>query len=154
MDSMTCTKCGETKSLERFTVDRSRKSGQKNPCKSCKAKLSAAWERKNPDKAKAKAARRPAGWCQRQRRRLRSEILNAYGAQCACCGESTPEFLTIDHINNDGADHRREIKTSLYRWLKARGFPKHNYQLLCFNCNCAKGIHGECPHKRGLKRAA
>lgn len=46
---------------------------------------------------------------QARRRRLRAEVIAAYGGRCACCGEATPEFLSIDHVNNDGAQHRREI---------------------------------------------
>lgn len=36
---------------------------------------------------------------------------------------------------------------NFYRWLKNNGFPKKDFQLLCFNCNCAKGFFGMCPHK-------
>jgi hypothetical protein len=28
-----------------------------------------------------------------------------------------------------------------------RGYPKDNFQLLCMNCNFAKGHRGECPHQ-------
>ena len=30
--------------------------------------------------------------------------------------------------------------------LKKLGYPKDGYQLLCHNCNCAKGWYGACPH--------
>src|SRR5690349_6288281 len=40
---------------------------------------------------------------------LRQQALEAYGGRCVCCGESTPEFLHFDHVNNDGAEHRREL---------------------------------------------
>ena len=36
----------------------------------------------------------------------------------------------------------------MYRWLKKHGFPKEGFQLLCYNCNCAKGFFGKCPHKK------
>jgi hypothetical protein len=89
----------------------------------------------------------------RQRKQLRKETLEAYGNRCACCGETTPEFLTIDHVANDGAKHRKEIGSRIYEWLKENGFPKSNFQLLCFNCNCTKGIYGECPHRKTLSKA-
>ncbi len=62
--------------------------------------------------------------------------------KCACCGESHFEFLTIDHINGGGNQHMkslRKIGTNLYRWLVNNDFPE-GYQVLCWNCNCSKGI--------------
>lgn len=82
-------------------------------------------------------------------RALKQEIIDAYGGKCECCGEITFEFLTIDHINGDGAEHRRQIGGKgrrLYAAIKAEGFPKDRYRLLCFNCNIALGFYGYCPH--------
>lgn len=83
---------------------------------------------------------------------VKRRIIEAYGGKCTCCGEETLEFLTIDHVNNDGAEDRRQNgKKSggkLYRWLIKNGFPKEDYQLLCYNCNCAKGFFGYCPHDK------
>lgn len=80
--------------------------------------------------------------------RRKLEALAAYGGKCACCGESDFRFLTIDHINNDGAEHKRAEgrNFSMFRWVYHHGFPS-GFQILCFNCNCGKGIYGECPHK-------
>jgi hypothetical protein len=83
---------------------------------------------------------------------LRIETLEAYGGcRCACCGETLVEFLEIDHINNNGGSHRREINKvgggKFYRWLRANGYPD-GYQVLCSNCNLAKFRSGECPHER------
>ena len=90
-----------------------------------------------------------------RRRRLRSEVIAAYGGRCACCGETTPEFLSVDHMNNDGAQHRKHVKSGqFYPWLKRNGFPKDGFQLLCMNCNSAKGFFGECPHQRAKGGAA
>lgn len=95
----------------------------------------------------------------RHNRRLRA--LMAYGGCCACCGEAEYEFLAIDHVYNDGAQHRREMKQQgvrLYAWLEAHGYPQDRFQILCHNCNMAKGLYGECPHQRlriiSLVRAA
>jgi hypothetical protein len=88
---------------------------------------------------------------------LRDRILAHYGNKCACCGETTAEFLQVDHINNDGAEHRRTLGIKLgkcrgagahtYRWLVKNNFPP-GFQLLCANCNCAKGFYGCCPHQQ------
>lgn len=81
-------------------------------------------------------------------RKKRAKVLNAYGWACVCCGEGGHEFLTIDHINNDGGTHRREIGLrSIYGWLVANNFPA-GFQTLCFNCNMAKALNGGvCPHQ-------
>lgn len=83
-------------------------------------------------------------------RQLKQEVIDAYGGKCKCCEETTFEFLTIDHIKNDGVTHRKITRGSgsaTYRWLKKHNFPKRGFQLLCYNCNCAKGFFGKCPHK-------
>jgi hypothetical protein len=83
-------------------------------------------------------------------RDLRDRVLAAYGGKCACCGESTPEFLAIDHTLNDGASHRKEIGSggrSIYRWLEANNFPQDRFRLLCHNCNQSRGFYGGCPHE-------
>ncbi len=38
------------------------------------------------------------------RRNLRAKVLSHYGGKCSCCGESTPEFLAIDHTEGGGHD--------------------------------------------------
>lgn len=69
---------------------------------------------------------------------LKLEVFEQYGGACMGCGEANKEYLTIDHINNDGNLHRKEIGTQIFPWLKNNGFPKDNYQILCFNCNYLK----------------
>ncbi len=66
---------------------------------------------------------------------------------CNCCGETLPEFLTIHHINNNGAAHRRKDKSAntIYRWLKQHNYPP-GFSVLCWNCNTAMGYFGYCPH--------
>jgi hypothetical protein len=90
---------------------------------------------------------------------LKLEVIQIYGGKCACkgCTVTHPDFLTVDHKNNDGAKHRKQMRsgkkvkslTSFYAWLKKRGFPKDRFQLLCWNCNLSKYQHGSCPHTRG-----
>jgi hypothetical protein len=88
--------------------------------------------------------------------RIKKQIIEAYGGKCVCCGEDHYEFLTIDHINNDGYLERSGVAknrtgTKMYRWLLKNNCPKDNYQLLCFNCNCSKGNLGYCPHHPEIK---
>ncbi len=74
-----------------------------------------------------------------------------YGGSCNCCGEDTISFLSIDHVNNDGKDHRwkngnRISGVHLYQKIIKANFPDL-YQLLCMNCNFGKRMNnGVCPH--------
>jgi hypothetical protein len=85
-----------------------------------------------------------------KRQRVRMEVLIHYGGnppQCKCCGEKQYEFLSIDHINGGGNRIRRELGNGhLFNKIR-RDYPK-DLQVLCYNCNMAKGFYGECPHKR------
>lgn len=82
-------------------------------------------------------------------RALRDEVFHAYGDACACCGEFDPAFLSVDHVNGGGKRHLMQIggTGSLYRWLRSNGYPKGDFQLLCFNCNLGRAHNdGICPH--------
>lgn len=86
----------------------------------------------------------------RERRlRLKLLVISAYGGRCACCGETEPEFLSIDHVNGGGTKHRKKVGFSgtVYRLCRDLGFPAE-YQILCFNCNFSKSRGGVCVHKR------
>lgn len=86
------------------------------------------------------------------RRRVKQEVIAAYGGTCACCGELRFEFLSVDHVDGKGAAERRKTGVQagyqFYVWLRRKGFPKGPYRLLCFNCNSARGFYGYCPHER------
>jgi len=83
----------------------------------------------------------------RQRRNLRRRLFEVYGSVCACCGESEERFLTLDHRLNDGNHARKESKDiKIMREAISEADPR-KYQVLCFNCNCARSQHnGVCPH--------
>lgn len=115
------------------------------------------WRLKNGDKHRADSRRYALEHKQeiseklkKSRREIKQTIVDGYGGACACCGERALEFLTIDHVNGDGADHRRSLGTKqsrvLYLALIAQGFPA-GFRVLCFNCNSALGFYGYCPHR-------
>jgi len=84
----------------------------------------------------------------RQRREKRLKVFDAYGgSRCNCCGESNLKFLTIDHVNNDGKEHRKTVKASLiFHWIIKNNYPP-GFQVLCFNCNLGRQFNGGvCPH--------
>jgi hypothetical protein len=65
----------------------------------------------------------------------------------------TKEFLQIDHVNNDGAEHRKQLGrggSRLYQWLRKHNFPT-GFQVLCANCNRGKALLGVCPHQLKVK---
>jgi hypothetical protein len=85
-----------------------------------------------------------------QRAAARLEVIGHYGGSCACCGEKHILFLTIDHIDGGGNQHRKSLRLSagaaFYAWLKRNNFPA-GYRVLCWNCNITTGLYGSCPHK-------
>jgi hypothetical protein len=102
--------------------------------------------RKNSEKVKSLV--------KKHRIKLKLEVLTHYGGdppKCVCCGETILDFLSIDHINDDGANQRRKINCSsgnqFYLWLKKNNFPE-GYQVLCMNCQFGKRLNdGVCSHK-------
>jgi len=81
-------------------------------------------------------------------KKRREKVIKHYGSRCKCCGETKIEFLEMDHINNDGAAHRRKLGyPSMYGWIVKNNYPK-TFQILCSNCNMSKGRYGYCPHKK------
>ncbi len=94
----------------------------------------------------------------RQNKKYRDQIkrktLSHYSKgklNCNCCGESTYEFLTIDHIHNNGNEQPMKERCHLHRWLLKRNFPA-GFQVLCWNCNCGKRLNkGVCPHNITIK---
>ena len=77
---------------------------------------------------------------------------------CNCCGlNSHIGFLALDHIaGKRKMDSERELvqlgydsnmhPDTLLQWLIDNNFPK-GFQILCHNCNLAKGFYGACPHE-------
>lgn len=90
-------------------------------------------------------------------RAIRDATYLALGGACACCGETTKEFLSVDHVQQDGAEHRRQLdnQTSrLHYELRRLGYPKDRFRLLCMNCNCSLGRYGYCPHSEAQAKRA
>lgn len=95
----------------------------------------------------------PGSYCdfcktrQNRNRMLRKiKAMLHYGNSCYCCKEDRLLFLTIDHINGGGNEHREEIGSNIYPWLIKNGYPS-GFQVACHNCNSGAGINGGmCPH--------
>lgn len=161
---ITCRKCNQLK-------PKSSQSG--NLCKDCYLLYQKQYRESNHEILKQKSKDRHTlnkgnyEWVVKERARgrqywkqLQHEVIMAYGGYvCSCCGESEPLFLTIDHIHNDGANHRRSLgykgngkgaHGKTLKWLKDNKYPL-GFQILCMNCNMGKQRNkGICPHKQTL----
>lgn len=84
--------------------------------------------------------------------KLKDKAYEMYGGyKCNCCGETIKQFLTLDHINNDGSKHRKKTGKNFYIWLRDNNYPPI-IQVLCYNCNCGKARNnGICPYKETIK---
>ncbi len=133
--SKTCTLCGRMKRLVEYPLSKHTNDGRKYWCKPCHVNVNAA-----------------------QTVAIRMEVFTHYSGgtpRCACCSESHLVFLTIDHVNNDGAEHRRSgvaSGSSTYYWLRRNGYPT-GFQVLCWNCQHAKAVGVACPHQAELEKA-
>lgn len=131
-----CRKCGETKPVSKFRIRRGVHGGFhiENACSACRGKRECA--------------------------SLKLEMIRELGGKCACCGESHPQFLTLEHINGRVAFYGRKygkaahrIQSNTYveiRKAKNSGWDRTQYELLCMNCNHARGHYGQCPHRAGI----
>ena len=136
-----CLECGAG-----FVVSDGR--GRKRYCaKRCSTRRNNRVQLLRHPQGEALKARAATGYWSRWAAEQKSQALAAYGgAICACCGETEHAFLTIDHVGGGGRQHRAEIRTSLYRWLRLNNYPS-GFRVLCMNCNFATRFGRPCPHE-------
>ncbi len=154
-----CPKCKKEKPLSSFYVKKNArwKSEEYQPyCKDCVRDRTHIYYLKNREELKERERNRKKKLGEELlasrrlgRKKLRQEVLNQYGGECACCKENRFEFLAIDHIDGGGQSHLKSIggASNLIYWLRLNKYPKE-FQVLCHNCNMAKGMYGFCPHKK------
>lgn len=87
-------------------------------------------------------------------------VMNVYtnGEQtCRHCGHGDLDVLCLDHIHNNGADHRRSIGEDpttfsgmrMYRWVVKNDYPPI-FQVLCANCNLKKEVMKRRTNRKAL----
>lgn len=87
-----------------------------------------------------------AARCHRRKMRAaRREVLALLGDCCQVCGIRDERVLQIDHVQNDGAEHRRAARgthgytAAWYRELRRVCLEEPGrLTLLCANCHCIK----------------
>jgi hypothetical protein len=74
------------------------------------------------------------------RQQSRRALLQKLGDKCALCGFSDWRALQIDHVNNNGYQHRRKYNcgSNAYYNNILENIDSGEYQLLCANCNWIK----------------
>src|SRR5271157_3557922 len=84
------------------------------------------WRRTHPEKTTELSRRSQRVYYEK----MKKKIYDHYGRACACCGETEPFFLTIGHVNDDGAAHRAALgftrgggSMAVYRDIVKRGYP-------------------------------
>ena len=156
-----CRTCGleahNEEELKLFIPHKLSLHGRANICRKCKTAYQRQWYKIYKDSPNYKR-KRPRTRSENMRRReynkiRRLKLIELYGGKCVCCGETHPEFLTLDHIQGNGATERKRLGTSDSIYKKAIKMlneneeeARKNYRLLCWNCNCALGHYGYCPH--------
>lgn len=138
-----CNTCGRKKSLKSFHRAACYKDGHRPYCKPCK----------KVEAKKYYARIKGPELIERNKlyvRKVKKECIDAYGGKCRCCGETILDFLSLDHIKDDGFKERTVSGGSGYAFymkLKKLGYPHGNLQPLCHNCQWGKRISkGFCPH--------
>ena len=110
-----------------------------------RTRLGQAWMKNYKEKNAAKISKYLKEWREGNRLKVLSYYSNM-NIICASCGYRDIRALCLDHINNDGASHRKTLgngkrreagSSTLYLDLIKRGFPE-GFQVLCHNCNFIK----------------
>jgi len=118
-------------------------------CKKCHYEKGMVWRNKNRNRVNKSALKHykkdPSKHhkaVHKARVKVRLDMIKAYGGKCVRCGISDVDVMDIDHINNNGAEDRKNHLHgyNLYRHLKKHGWPKDEFQLLCKNCNWKKHL--------------
>jgi hypothetical protein len=86
------------------------------------------------------------------KRKRRSLLIISGRATCACCGEREIALLTIDHIDGNGTQRRKELGDrgiSIHQWIRANpDEARARLQPLCHSCHYGKDVLGGCPHRQ------
>ncbi len=134
-----CSVCGKLKKPILFYK---RKDGFDYKCKVCKDKYNRKWFKENREKQRS--------YTRKSRAKTRKKAFNIIANDnpiCAkvlewnCCDPGSlnyREFLTLDHINNDGVGHRKNLKSKggskTYDWvIKHPTLARRMLQVLCAN---------------------
>lgn len=144
-----CSKCGVARSITSFKLTRGKRGTICRQCRNRKTRELGrcyhCYKPKNECHCKITKSKRTAA----KRLQDKERVIQHYGGKCQCqgCEENRLPFLTIDHIDGNGSKHRklnRQANSNIWEVIIKENFPE-TYQILCWNCNCAKGQSQSCP---------
>lgn len=150
METKICPKCNKALPINDFYLRNSvcrKPDARRSWCKFC-----AQAYRKELNTADPSRKTKESAIAKKSYKKNRKVAIEYYGGMCSCCGETQYEFLTFDHVNGKTEEDKKKPRhlmggAYLYLWLKKNNYPE-GFQILCYNCNCAKGYYGQCPHKK------
>lgn len=156
-----CSHCKIRQNINDFNKNKNHKDGLHNQCKKCRKqyqiknkdkihKKSIKYYKKNKDSIDKKQA--IYNFKNRDRKieqylKKKLTVINHYTqGKNTCmwsdgCDINDSDMLSVDHINDDGAEHRRKIgkNTNIIEWLFKHDFPE-GFQILCHNHNYKKEL--------------
>jgi hypothetical protein len=183
-----CCNCGLYLPLDCFNSNKSKPDKLGTECKVCSKIFSKKYREKNKDEIKVKkhiyyennkdaTIKRVNSYIENNREqyriygkisriRIKKEVFSHYCGSdnicCKFCGETELCVLSIDHIDGNGAEHRRKLGKSrnyggsrFYFWIKKNNFPE-GFQVLCMNCQYKKRMQEmkpENPTEKQIKIA-
>lgn len=157
-----CNSCRKRKPLSEFCKAADTKDGHQRACKLCARISNALWKKTPQGIAWRRAYQSQPKYRQQQYQRNRKRYANDRLAlftalcggephcQCPGCNVTDLVFLQLDHQENNGGSERRRLKNcgAARIYFLARRDPNRmkKFQVLCANCNHAKGrFNGRCP---------
>jgi len=143
-----CKRCRENKPITDFRIYLQTDDGHCTLCASCELERNKErYYKRDEYQVEYRAKTKPyySNWHSQKREEAKRELLTHYGnGRCACvlCGETRLPCLSIDHINCDGAAHRKSLSLDpndkhtglkMYKWLRENNYPS-GFRTLCMNC--------------------
>lgn len=114
MDSKQCCKCGQTKSLDDFPVNRRKRDGRDAWCKACKQEYNSTYYQSTKDRFSAVRAESRQRIADERRDQL-AEYLREH--PCVDCGETDIVVLQFDH-QRDKQFNIAAMITHRYTWKR------------------------------------
>jgi len=123
----TCYQCGESKSLNLFSKNKTRKDGHSSLCKSCSKDYYSDYVRKHKGAYKE--------YARTTRKKIRQEVFDYLKSHpCVDCGESNPVVLEFDHVRGQKRCHLSHMIRRGYGLKVVRDEIK-KCEIRCSNCH-------------------